>query len=141
MSEVELDGAIAEVIGAIEDLPDALRRDLARGPLNEPECGVCTALTLDGFHARGDAAEVIVDWHRAEFSEKLMACAGMLGTTGRPTADEVERLRTTLIDAEGSELRKGIDNLAEHVGFLRCLFVYLLAGWKPLADLQGESDG
>lgn len=120
-----------EILGAVEELRPAERTALAQGPLDEPACRVCAVLRPDGHHPVSEAAEVIVDWHLPQFVEKVLACAEMLGTTAKPPVAEVEEIRAALIEAEGTKLRAGIDTFAEQLGYMRCLYVYTVAGWQP----------
>ncbi len=104
---------LAELARAVAALPLAVVRALSRGPLADPDCGVCRAA------ARGEGAAVdeIRDYHDvsvitlAELVDEEDLCAVAL-----MISDEAAPLIRALAGALSAE---------------RALTLYLLAGWAP----------
>lgn len=123
---------LTEIMQALDELPSAELEALREGPFEEPHCRICSVLTWDGFHAKSDAAELIVDWHNCGMGVKLAAMTGTLGTTRRAEVAEVTAARERYEASQPYAIaRRGIDSLAESLSFMRCLFIYQAAGWKP----------
>jgi hypothetical protein len=121
------------VANAIDSLPASARRELALGPLDDPDCRVCQ--TLNPMKPSNDDAVTILNFH--ELGPEGLAEAGRdaLGKDRRLSVDEheaaigyqrmLERLPPTNIQ------RTTVESLAGDLNWWRCLYVYLLAGWRP----------
>jgi hypothetical protein len=107
------------VANAIDSLPASARRELALGPLDDPDCRVCQ--TLNPMKPSNDDAVTILNFH--ELGPEGLAEAGRdaLGKDRRL----LERLPPTNIQ------RTTVESLAGDLNWWRCLYVYLLAGWRP----------
>lgn len=119
------------IADAIDALPSGLRLALAEGPVDEPACRICD--TLNG--SDDPDAQTILDFHDVGEHELAEAALGALGKDRRLSRDEeaagrgyqrkLERLPRTNV------ARAAVESLAANTMWWRCLYVYLLAGWKP----------
>lgn len=116
---------LGEIIQAVEELPDDVRAELARGPLDDPGCRICMALT------KGRDDEIIA-FHEAGDAMLHDALTDTIGVEQRPTADVVAEADRLLAGRRGHPMAwTAVDALADQLAFMRCLFVYMIAGWKP----------
>lgn len=130
---------LGEIVQAIEELDPMLRLELAAGPLDDPECRICRVLKIDDERTRGGVAgEAVYDFHTVSDGLRIAALTNVLGTSERPTVGRIavvrpiaDRLRRTQETGEGSHLAVGFEALADQLTFMRCLFVYMVAGWRP----------
>lgn len=106
---------LAELRDGVKRLPVGARRILKQGPLEEPACGVCTA--LDAVNGCISYAEELRDYHEVGVHAMAQAIgAEFFHDLVEQTNDENERLVKALAGALSAE---------------RTLTIYLLAGWIP----------
>lgn len=120
------------VADAIDDLPPDIRSQLALGPLPEPDCRVCTVLKAGCLT---DTTEIILDFHELGVHGFAEAAHGALGTDRRLTRDEVRAGISYKRKLEQRPVtnvaRVAVEDLAGNLMWWRCLYIYLLAGWRP----------
>lgn len=120
------------VADAIEQLPPDLREELAKGPLEDPLCRICRTLrpgcetdaigTLLAFHDLGND-------ELAEAAHDALGKDRRLSRVERETGDGYRRKLERL--PERNVQRVTVVSLAQNAMWWRCLYVYLLAGWRP----------
>lgn len=119
------------VADAVEALPADARAVLAQGPLEEPACRICRVLEP----LQSDDATTILTFHEVGAEELAEAGRDALGRDKRLSHGQLhaalgyqrklERLPLTNIQ------RCTVESLCENIMWWRCLYVYLLAGWRP----------
>jgi hypothetical protein len=124
------------VADAIEALAPDVRAELAEGPLPDGRCRICATLS----HLTTEDAETILDFHELDFEKIVEAATRTLGTDQR-MSNEQEGWATKAMEMLGSVpdsnvkvlgmARNAIECLADNLTWQRCLYVYLVAGWKP----------
>lgn len=123
------------VADAVECLPEAVRAELAQGPLDEPACRICRVLHTHADHHPHSDAATVMRFHELGSEELAEAALDALGKDRRLTPDEMkigkglerklERMPETNVQ------RVAVEALAENIMWYRCLYVYMLAGWRP----------
>lgn len=115
---------LVELRNWIKAAPVGLRRELKRGPRDEPACGVCSAIAaVDGCASYGD---VLRDYHEV----------GVLDFAELVGEDDLEKVADMVTEESQPLLRA----LAGALAAERCLTLYLLAGWRP-PDVRPEFIG
>lgn len=124
------------VADAIGRLPGGLRAKLAEGPLPHGQCRICD--TLRTWFT--DDADIIVDYHEVSYDKVIEAATRTLGRDQRMTneqrdwAEKAVQILGSVPEVNVKTLgmaRNAIETLAENLTWSRCLYIYLVAGWKP----------
>jgi hypothetical protein len=116
---------LAALRDQVRALPLAARRALKQGPLEEPSCGVCTALAaVDGCASYADELR---DYHE-------VGVFTMAEAIGAETFD-------ALADQLEGEDHQVLRALAGVLAAERSLTLYLLAGWTPPRVRRRLRDG
>lgn len=124
------------VADAIDALAPDVRAKLAEGPLPDGQCRICSTLAP----LTSEDAETIIDYHELHFEKIIEAATRTLGTDRRMSSEQ-EDWATKAMETLGSVpdsnvkvlgmARNAIECLADNLTWQRCLYVYLVAGWKP----------
>jgi hypothetical protein len=119
------------VADAVEALPEAALALLRLGPLDEPSCRICR--TLEPL--ADENATTILDFHEVGDHELAEAGRDALGRDRRLGNDELEAAlgyqRKLERLPERNIQRCTVESLCENIMWYRCLYVYVLAGWRP----------
>jgi hypothetical protein len=135
MSSADDHLAVADAIGS---LPPDLRAELAKGPLPDGQCRICA--TLNYLALGNEVAETILDYHEVSYEQVVEAMHHALGRDRRITPTELayaEAAASTLGAVPASNVktlgmaRNAIQCMGDNLIWMRCLYVYQVAGWKP----------
>lgn len=128
--------SLEEVARLVEALPPGAREQLARGPMPDPMCRLCSVLRNDCEAAPRETVSRLWDgWHLEHHDLIGRAFTGTL-VEGDPDEKKLGAFEAAL---DTLEAERGRDNpvsqtyreLAGALSFYRCVCVYVLAGWQP----------
>lgn len=124
------------VADAIRVLPPSIRAELAKGPLPDGQCRICA--TLNRWLT--EEAETILDFHELSFERMVEAATRTLGRDQRMSVEQEEWATEAMMTLGAvpqvnvktlGMARNAIECLGDNLTWMRCLYVYLVAGWAP----------